>query len=258
MSAAADIAVLVSCARHPLSGTPCANRNDAIALELARSLAGSPLRVLHAGDPEAGALAEYLAFGARLIEVLPAPAGAELLPLLIQALQEQELVLTGSRALYGTGSGMLPYMLAQGLHRPMVGDVLEVALEPGRARVQQFLPKGRRRSIEVSLPAVLAIHPLAPYRPRYAYARRLSGQITGGGVSAVAAVADADAAAWVDESQTRMAVRLQAPDNRPGHARMLAAIGSPARGGTIMAEGSSLQKAETLLAYLRQHELIDF
>ena len=60
------IAVLVSVGRHPVSGAPRYSRNDALALDLGRTLAGrhhARLDVLHAGDPADPALAEYLALG---------------------------------------------------------------------------------------------------------------------------------------------------------------------------------------------------
>ena len=60
---------------------------------------------------------------------------------------------------------------------PVVANVLDVEIEGAEARVRQFLPKGRRRGVAVSLPAILAVHPLTQVRLGYAYARRLSGRI---------------------------------------------------------------------------------
>jgi hypothetical protein len=74
------IAVLVSVGRHPVSGTARYSRNDAAALTIALSLAkthGATLDVLHAGDPSNPALKEYLALGARTVEVLEVPESPE-------------------------------------------------------------------------------------------------------------------------------------------------------------------------------------
>jgi electron transfer flavoprotein beta subunit len=39
---------------------------------------------------------------------------------------------------------------------------------------------------------------------------------------------------------------------------MLSAIGSAPRGGQVVIEGSSVENAQVVLGYLRQHGLIDF
>ena len=100
------IAVLVSVGRHPVSGTARYSRNDAAALTLALSLAkthGAMLDVLHAGDASNPALSEYLALGARAVEVLeiePTPdSQADAAALLAARLQGYDLVLTGTDAL---------------------------------------------------------------------------------------------------------------------------------------------------------------
>ena len=75
------IAVLVSVGRHPVSGTARYSRNDAAALTIAFSLAkthGATLDVLHAGDASNPALSEYLALGARAVEVLEIAATPQL------------------------------------------------------------------------------------------------------------------------------------------------------------------------------------
>ena len=67
------IAVLVSVGRHPVSGVARYSSNDAAALEIGRQLAArhhAQLDVIHAGDPASPALADYLALGAREVEVL--------------------------------------------------------------------------------------------------------------------------------------------------------------------------------------------
>lgn len=257
MSSAFSAAVLVSAGRHPVSGLARACRGDAVALALGRQLAGDRLRVIHAGDAEEPALRDYLALGAGRIEVLGTRDGSDILTPLARALHDADLILTGSRAEQGAGSGLLPYALAHALGRPVVANVLEADIADGEAKIRQFLPKGRRRRIAAPLPAVLAVHPLAPADPRYAYARLRAGRIE-------EKLADnaSDAALspqWTVETKRRQPVRLKAEDKaKSAHARLISAIATEAKGGVVAIEGSSVDKAQVLLSFLREHRLVDF
>jgi electron transfer flavoprotein beta subunit len=298
------ITVLVSTTIHPQSGRPCTSRNDTLALEIARQLSGGSHRTLHVGDPQDAALPDYLAFGANSVEVLPAVPGGDTVSALAEQLSSTRLVLCGTRAQSGEASGMLPYLLAAALKRPILADVLEVQLLGDSVQATQFLPKGRRRTVTVSLPAIIAVHPLATVLPRYAYARRVAGRVetlssakTSGAHSPVAhnasaspqsnvshvdthaatdatapsaptAGADAASAAaspaasspspWTLEPTDRVPVKLKAPDRRSGHARMLSATAAASRGGQVVNHGSDVEKAQAVLAYLREHDLIAF
>jgi electron transfer flavoprotein beta subunit len=53
-------------------------------------------------------------------------------------------------------------------------------------------------------------------------------------------------------------VRLRAQDKKAGYARMLSAILTEAKGGVVAFEGTSVDKAQVILNYLREHRLIDF
>ena len=266
--------VLVSTSINPLSGRPCTSRNDTLALEVARQLSGGSLRTLHVGDPQDAALPDYLAFGASAVEVVPGAPGTDIIPALAEHLRSANLIVCGTRTQSGEASGMLPYLLATALKRPILTDVLEVELASDGIRAIQFLPKGRRRTVTVSLPAIIAVHPLATALPRYAYARRVAGQIVT--LAPPSAIAQPDAAhpdptqpsaapapatpssPWTFEPTDRVPVKLKAPDRRSGHARMLAATGSASRGGQVVNEGSNVEKAQAVLDYLREHDLIAF
>ncbi|NKJ47815.1 drug:proton antiporter [Burkholderia sp. SG-MS1] len=262
------IAVLVSVGRHPVSGTARYSRNDAAALSIALSLTkvhGATLDVLHAGDPSSPALREYLALGARSVEVLEtaaaqAQAQADAATLLAARLQGYDLVLTGTRAEGAFDSGMLPYRVAHALGMPLVGAAVDVSVRDRCAQVRQFMPKGLRRRVEVRLPALIAVHPLANAAPTYAYARLREGSIER---SVPQAAADAHAGnsddlAWTIRPATAKPVRLAAAEKRSGHARMLSATTTESRGGSVVIEGSSVEKAQVILAYLREHQLVDY
>ncbi len=261
MSAAFSVAVLISAGRHPTSGAPRACRGDAVAMALGRSLAGDSLRVIHVGDPEEPSLRDYMAFGAGKIEVLPVGAGNDVVPALAGSLGAVDIILTGSRAEQGAGSGLLPYLLAEALGRPVVANVLDVKVERGptpglEARIRQFLPKGQRRQIACPLPLVIAVNPFAAVDLKYAYARRISGRTEI--LSSAPAAGHATAPNWAVEPGPRRAVRLKAEDKKAGHARLLSAIASEAKGGVVAFEGTTVDKAQVVLNYLREHRLVDF
>jgi electron transfer flavoprotein beta subunit len=248
------IAVLVSVGHNPVSGRARARRNDGLALELARNLGGT-VTVLHAGDPAEAALKDYLALGAGSVEVVPVVAGGDAVAALADRLAGFDLILTGSRAEGGADSGMLPYLISARLNLPLVGQALTIALTDASAEVTQFLPKGKRRRVGVMLPAVVAIHPMAPVTPRYAFARRLAGRIQ---PHLASSTGTAVLSPWRSEPATRKPLKFKAAEKRTGHARMLSAIATESKGGAVLSDGSPAEKAQAILAYLREHRLIDF
>lgn len=253
------IAVLVSPARHPVSGQPLRSSSDAAALELACSLMpAEQLTVLYAGNASADELRDYLGLGAPRIEVLRVPDEADVVPALLDRLRGFDVVICGARSDGQSASGLLPYLLAEGLQLPLVGDVLDATLQGGALSLRQFLPKGLRRRLEVTAPVLLAVHPRAVQTRQFAYARAVSGRITQSiGKSPARLVADA---AWSFEPVTRRPRPLKAKVVQSGHSRMQGAIGgdSGARGGEVVKQGNAVEKAQVLLTYLREHQLIDF
>ncbi|WP_144107025.1 electron transfer flavoprotein subunit beta/FixA family protein [Paraburkholderia sp. BCC1886] len=253
------IAVLVSVGRHPVSGTARYSRNDAAALTIALSLAKAhhaSLDVLHAGDASNPALKEYLALGARVVEVLEAPATSDTAALLATRLTGYDLVLSGTRAEGAFDTGMLPYQVAAALDMPLVGAAVDLNVRNGVAEVRQFMPKGLRRRVEVSLPALIAVHPLANATPAYAYARLREGTIEP--IATQARPENDEHLAWTTRAATAKPLRLAAAEKRSGHARMLSATTTESRGGSVVIEGSSVEKAQVILAYLREHQLVDY
>lgn len=257
------IAVLVSAGRHPVSGRPRYSRNDALALDLARTLAErhhARLDVLHAGDAADPALAEYLALGAHEVEVLACAPSGDAARMLAERVRGYDLVLTGTRAEGAHDSGMLPYRVAAALGAPIVGGAVDIDVDVATraAVVRQFLPKGLRRRVQTALPAVIAVHPLANAQPRYAYARLRAGAVRPASATRASGAESTEACAWTVGPIERKPVRLAAAEKRSGHARMLSATTTESRGGNVVIEGSSVEKAQVILAYLREHQLIDY
>lgn len=256
------IATLVSTGLHPVSGLPRHCRNDSLALTIGLALAKSTtakFEVLHAGRADNPALLDYLALGANKIEVVPVTNETEVINNLAYKLTNTDLILTGSRAESGEDSGMLPYLLAAKLNLPVVNNALSITPSANAIEVLQFLPKGKRRRITVDLPAIVAIHPLAPVELRYAYSRQVSGEIhTAMSQKLNTDVQPGNTIVWSTQAATRKPVKLKARENKAGHARMLSAIVSESKGGTVVNEGTSVEKAQVILAYLREHHLTNF
>lgn len=255
-----SVAVLVSAGRNPVTGAARACRGDAVAMALGRKIAGDALRVLFAGAPDEPALQDYLALGAGTIEtVLQAPE-RDIVPVLEPILKTVDLILTGSRTEQGAGSGLLPYVLAAALGRPVVANVLDTHVENNSVRIRQFLPKGKRRGITAPLPAVLAVHPLAPVELGYAYAGRRSGRIVAmtPEMAPVRSPSGTAAPDWTIVPAVRPPTRLKAQEKKAGHARMQSAIVMESKGGVVAIEGTCVDKAQVVLTYLREHRLIDF
>lgn len=249
------IAVLVSIGRHPVSGAARWSRNDAAALGLALAFGlDTQPEVIHVGSPDDSALRDYLALGAATVEAIAWPPGDNVLPVLAARLRGYDLVLCGTRAEGGEASGLLPYLLSEALGAALLPGAIAVGIEGRRATVRQFLPKGRRRDVTAPLPVVVTVHPLAPSSLRYAYARQRAGRI----LPCVCELPASPYTAWTTEAARVRPRKLVAPEKRSGHARMLSATTTESRGGRVIQQGTPHDKAQAVLAYLREHGLIDY
>ena len=98
---------------------------------------------------------------------------------------------------------------------------------------------------------------MANAAPSYAYARLREGTIRRAS-HARSPPRSPDDLAWTTRPATAKPVRLAAAEKRSGHARMLSATTTESRGGSVVIEGSSVEKAQVILAYLREHQLVDY
>jgi N,N-dimethylglycine/sarcosine catabolism electron transfer flavoprotein subunit beta len=175
-----DIAVLLSIGRHPASGRGCRADGDARALEMALRLGPVVLlHAIHAGDPAEPALADYLGMGIESLTVLRQPAGADVLPALFEHLARLKpaLILAGSAAEQGEGSGMLPYLLARRLGANLLPAIADIDLGEERIEILQALPRGRRRKLSAPLPCLVTVDRAAAAPRQSAFAKARHGRI---------------------------------------------------------------------------------
>jgi electron transfer flavoprotein beta subunit len=250
-AAALKTVALVSIGAHPSSGRARRAEQDARAVELGLRLTGEQLQVLHAGDPHAEALRAYLGMGLTEVQVLEQPAQADALPVLSAylAASDAQLVLTGSQAETGEGSGLLPYLLAQQLGWPLVVGLAAVEhVEQGVAQVLQALPRGQRRRLQVPLPFVASVDNAAPVARQSAYGPAQRGALT---ASEVEVVSDELFSLGQLQTAKPRPKRLKVIKAKTGADRMRAATAKASGGGgQVLKDVSAEQGAEAILKLL--------
>ncbi|EPJ7986146.1 TPA: electron transfer flavoprotein subunit beta [Pseudomonas aeruginosa] len=252
-----NIVALVSIGAHPASGRPRRAEQDARAVELGLRLSGPRLQVLHAGDPHAEALRGYLGMGLERLSVLEQPAGADALPALAEHLRDSraQLVLTGSQAETGEGSGMLPFLLAERLGWPLVVGLAEVEkVEDGSAQVLQALPRGQRRRLRVRLPFVASVDNAAPVARQSAFGPARRGEIEAHEVEVVDDPLLAEDSLQPARPRPK---RLKVIKAKTGAERMKAATAKASGGtGQVLKDLSAEAGAEAIFKLLREEGVI--
>lgn len=241
------IVVLLSAGVHPISRRPVLPGVERQAIRMALDLGGDVVG-LHAG-PDGGPIGAALGHGLSRLDHRVIAAGDDPLPSLVAALREHapDLILAGHCAQGGDESGLVPYVLAKELGVEIVADAAALAIEGRALSVDQALPRGVRRRIRATPPAVVTVHPAAlPARP-YAFAAERRGVIeTRPGI---AAPSEADS---IEERPARPRPKLIGGGSGSAADRLKAATEAAKGGGEKLVDPTPEDAARAILAHLRK------
>jgi electron transfer flavoprotein beta subunit len=250
-----DLVVLVSAARHPVTGAPQRHAPDARALELALRVEGASPLALHFGRSDEPALRFYVGMGPRALRVCPADNDVDLLPL-VHAWVERarpRAVLTGDVADSDEAQGMLPFALGAALGWPVLSQVCAVESAGDGLRVTCAPRIDRRVEWRVDTPVVLVAGDHGPEPRPFAYGRARRTPVE---VAEPAPVAlPAAAVAWQRIPARPAARRLRRFDAAASEADKVAALmAAPAgKAGAPRFALDARHGARLLVDYLREH-----
>ncbi|GAB2784014.1 hypothetical protein GCM10027040_07600 [Halomonas shantousis] len=255
-----NIAVLVTVGRHPLTTRARRADQDARAVEMALSLNDAAVRLVHAGghgvDSEE-ALRGYLGMGVGEINLVKQASNADVVPALVDALRGMapQIVLTGTRAETGEGSGLVPYLLAEALGWPVISGLAQVErIEQGVATVLQALPRGKRRRLRVRLPAIATVDSSAPPARQSAFGPARRGEFD---TYPCASIMDELQAEWQVQPARKRPKRLKIVKSASARDRFKAAAAkAESGGGQLLSDVSPEQGAEAIFALLKEEGVL--
>ncbi|MGR2738469.1 electron transfer flavoprotein subunit beta [Billgrantia sp. Q4P2] len=257
---ALEVTVLVSVGRHPVTGRARRADQDARGVELAMSLGGGRVTLLHAGslDEESeSAMRGYLGMGLPELTLVEQPSGADVIPALASTLNDAQpqLVIAGERAEQGEGSGLLPYLLAERMGWPLVSGLAGVEkIENGVATLLQALPRGQRRRLQVRLPAIVTVDAAAAAARQSAFGPARRGEIE---VEPAAAVWDEAQAEWSVTPARKRPKRLKIIKATSARERFKAAAAKAEGGsGQVLTDVTPEQGAEAIFKLLKEEGVL--
>ncbi|WP_417538155.1 electron transfer flavoprotein subunit beta [Marinomonas sp.] len=252
-----NVVSLVSIGRHPQSGRSRRAEQDGRAVELGLSLVGEALTVVHVGKDQDPVLRQYAGMGLPSMTVLSQGKECDALPVLTSFLKAQlpSVVLTGVRSESGESSGMLPYLLAEALGWPLVPRVAEILhIKDGQAEVLLALPRGQRRSVQVTLPFIASVDNAAQEARQTAFGPGLRATLH---VETVDSVVDDAAIQWEMSAAKPRPKRLKVVKAKTAADRMKAATAKPVGGGgKIMKNETPAEKAQAIFDLLLEEKVV--
>lgn len=255
-----NVAVLVTVGRHPVTARARRADQDARAVEMALSLNDAAVRLVHAGgngDDNEEALRGYLGMGIGEINLIKQASSADVVPALVTSLRDMapQLVLTGTRAETGEGSGLVPYLLAEALGWPVISGLAQVeSIEQGVATVLQALPRGKRRRLRVRLPAIATVDGSAPAARQSAFGPARRGELA---ARACASVPDELQEQWHVQPARKRPKRLKIVKSASARDRFKAAAAKADSGsGQLLSDVSPEQGAEAIFNLLKEEGVL--
>ncbi|MGP9766125.1 electron transfer flavoprotein subunit beta [Halomonas sp. AOP13-D3-9] len=255
-----SVAVLVSVGRHPLTARARHAEHDARAVEMALSLGDATVQLIHADNSATSseeALRGYLGMGISRVKRIQQAPNADVVPALANILRfaAPQLVLTGTRAETGEGSGLVPYMLAEMLGWPLISGLAKVeSIDQGVATVLQALPRGKRRRLRVRLPAIATVDNSAPAARQSAFGPARRGELAD---CACASVIDELQAQWRVQPARKRPKRLKIVKSASARDRFKAAAAkADSNGGQLLSDVTPEQGAEAIFTLLKEEGVL--
>ncbi len=267
LNQAPRVAVLLSVGQHPVTRRPRRADQDARALELALNQPNTDVVPIHVGQASSEtevALRSYLGMGVSQIDHLEVSTTREdILPSLAQHLKQLnvQVVLCGTRAETGEGSGLVPYLLAKKLGWPIVSGLASIeSIASGSMTFLQALPRGQRRRVKVSLPAVVAVDPASPPARQSAFGPAQRGDIQlvpSTSMDAEITDAESDRQVWQYQVAKKRPKRLKIIKATSARDRFKAAAAkADASGGKVLQEISADSAAEEIIKLLKEEGVL--
>ena len=164
-----------------------------------------------------------------------------------------QLVLAGTSAEAGECSGIVPYALAAALDAAIAADIADIALAGDRLDLMQALPRGRRRRLSASLPAVVTVGAAAPAPRPFAFGPARRGRIE---IVKAAAMPDAERAQWQLRPARARPKRLKVGGGGSAAERLRAATEIAAGRGRLLVDPPPAEAARAIWDYLRDEGIV--
>ena len=148
--------VAVSLPKHRTTANRFRASSEEAAMAMALELDGA-VEIVHASQSkECSALGVYAGLGAELLVWLTSNDAVSALAEYASR-RKIDIILTGTQALQGLGTGLLPYFLAQQLNWPILADVRRLAGSGGNWTIETGHRFGRRLTWNAVGPMVLTV-----------------------------------------------------------------------------------------------------
>ena len=257
-SASHHIAVMLSVAIHPISKRPCRNAADNSAIELALRQTSSNIELVHAGTSDNElVLRDYMGMGVDNLTLLEIEVESDPLLALNSYLKKNrpDIVITGNKAIGSEDSGLIPYLLAEGLAFNFVANVCDIEIKPDEVSLLITLPRGKRRRVSTHTPLIVTTSPSGITARQSSYARSRRGEIN---FISTCAEKDRERLQWTIQPPRKIPKRMKRIANADSAIERLAAImGDTNIDASQSVKLPSKEAAKKILTWLKEEKLLN-